>query len=108
MYLIALGIISILLVVMIVLTNVTVENEQSMELFASRVPFPGKTRSFDSEMDLAKRSCGVRASFGKPTKCFDCEAQYERMYGPQYVFMSQPSKSYDADRELMRKFLVHK
>lgn len=33
------------------------------------------------------------------TKCFSCEKQVLQTHGPKYVWMAQPAKSFDAERE---------
>jgi hypothetical protein len=33
------------------------------------------------------------------SKCYDCEKQILQTMGPSYVWMAQPAKSFDAERE---------
>lgn len=36
-----------------------------------------------------------------PTKCFSCEKQMRKMYGPQYSWIGKPTKSFDSQRDMV-------
>lgn len=40
--------------------------------------------------------------YDHPTKCFSCERDAIRRFGPEYAWLGQNTKSFDAEREMIR------
>lgn len=40
--------------------------------------------------------------YDHPTKCFSCEQDAIARYGPEYGWLGQNTKSFDAEREMIR------
>lgn len=40
--------------------------------------------------------------YDHPTRCFDCEVDAMRRLGPEYGWLGQPAKSYDAEKHMIR------
>jgi hypothetical protein len=40
--------------------------------------------------------------YDHPTKCFSCERDAIRRFGPKYAWLGQNTKSFDAEREMIR------
>ena len=39
--------------------------------------------------------------YDHPTKCFDCEKDAIRRWGPEYGWLGQKTKSFDAEKEMI-------
>jgi hypothetical protein len=39
--------------------------------------------------------------YDHPTKCFSCEREAIRTFGPEFAWMGQNTKSFDAEREMI-------
>ena len=44
----------------------------------------------------------VSSIYDHPTRCFDCEADAMGRLGPEYGWLGQPAKSYDAEKHMIR------
>ena len=44
----------------------------------------------------------VSTIYDHPTRCFDCEMDAMRRLGPEYGWLGQPAKSYDAEKHMIR------
>lgn len=42
-------------------------------------------------------------NYENPSKCFDCEAQMERMHGPGTAWMGQQTKCFSCEREMYNR-----
>jgi hypothetical protein len=79
-----------------------VRNNNVSEHF--RVIFPGKSKCFDCEIDLAQRYGMDAAYMGRPTRSFDAENHAMRMWGGIGAIQGQPSRLYSADFQFLNSY----
>ena len=39
-----------------------------------------------------------------PTRCFSCEQEAIKLYGPEYAFLGKPSKCFSCEKQLINEY----